>query len=132
MFACVRGDADEVSVLGSTAARDRQDVADDDDVINRVLEEGLRLKKKCKVLTALLQEREEELTREREAREAAGLHLHEKVTFELGKADAAHAAELARHRRSAEAEYASLARDLEAAHGALRALQVRCLGARVL
>ena len=125
MFACVRGDADEASLLGSTTARERLDVADDDDVINRVLEEGLRLKKKCKQLSALLQEREADLERERDAREAAGLHLHDKVQFELAKADAAHAEELARHRHAAEAECAALCRELEAAHGALRALQVR-------
>ena len=120
MFACVRDDnADESSIIGSSTARMKTEIADDDEIINRVLEEGLRLKKRCKSLTQMLEEKERQLMMEREARENANLTLHEKVQFELSKADTAHAMELSRLREEAQHECHGLAQQVDHLRGLL-------------
>ena len=121
MFACVRDDnADESSIIGSSTARMKTEIADDDEIINRVLEEGLRLKKRCKSLTQMLEEKERQLMMEREARENANLTLHEKVQFELSKADTAHAMELSRLREEAQHECHGLAQQVDHLRGLLQ------------
>ena len=122
MFACVRGE-EEDSVLGSSAARVRQDQDADDDIINRVLEEGLRLKKRCKTLTLLLEERETQLAAERDARESSALSLHDKVQFEVSKVDQSHAMEIARLQADHQEECAQLYQQLDVARAEGRHLE---------
>lgn len=57
MFACVSQDDDD-SVTGFSRRGGKKQVEQEDDLINKVLEEGLRLKKRCKILTSALSEAE--------------------------------------------------------------------------
>ena len=114
MFACVRGE-DEDSVLGPSNTRLRHEQDADDDIINRVLEEGLRLKKRCKTLSHMLEERDAQLAAERDARENSALTLHDKVKFEVSKVDQFHALELSRLWDSHREECAQLYQQLDLA-----------------
>ena len=65
MFACVSQDDDD-SVTGFSRRGGKKQVEQEDDLINKVLEEGLRLKKRCKVLTAALSDAESRAAAQRE------------------------------------------------------------------
>lgn len=65
MFACVSNDDDD-SVTGFSRRGGKKQVEQEDELINKVLEEGLRLKKRCKVLTTALSEAEGRLVAQRD------------------------------------------------------------------
>lgn len=54
MFACIANDDDNDTITGYARGGGKRLAEQEDEIINKVLEEGLRLKKKCKLLTTQL------------------------------------------------------------------------------
>lgn len=97
MFACVSHDDDD-SVTGFSRRGGKRQVEQEDELINKVLEEGLRLKKRCKALTTALSESEGRFTAQRESdhkgHQESILNMQKQIDQEGSRLSSAHAIEL--------------------------------------
>jgi dynactin complex subunit len=98
MFACVSNDDDD-SVTGFSRRGGKKQVEQEDELINKVLEEGLRLKKRCKALTTALSDSETRALSQRDIDQKGYqetiFNLQQQVDQETSKLSSAHAIELA-------------------------------------
>lgn len=98
MFACVSNDDDD-SVTGFSRRGGKKQVEQEDELINKVLEEGLRLKKRCKALTTALSEAEARAANQRDIDQKGYqetiVNLQQQIDQEASKLLSAHAIELA-------------------------------------
>jgi ABC-type phosphate transport system auxiliary subunit len=90
MFACVSADDDD-SVTGYSH-RDKRQVEQEDEIINKVLEEAMRLKKRCKVLTNALSEAENKAIADKKDDEA---YLQKEISMELSRVTSTHEFDMA-------------------------------------
>jgi dynactin complex subunit len=113
MFACVSNDDDD-SVTGFSRRGGKKQVEQEDELINKVLEEGLRLKKRCKALTTALSDSETRALSQRDIDQKGYqetiFNLQQQVDQEASKLSSAHAIELAHLSDSKQREIEDLRR----------------------
>lgn len=90
MFACVSADDDD-SVTGYSR-RDKRQVEQEDEIINKVLEEAMRLKKRCKFLTNALSDAENKAVTNKKDHEA---NLQREISIELSRITSTHEFDMA-------------------------------------
>lgn len=97
MFACVSNDDDD-SVTGFNRRGGKRQVEQEDELINKVLEEGLRLKKRCKALATALSEAESRAASQRESDQRSYqetiFNVQQQIDQEASRLSSAHAIEL--------------------------------------
>lgn len=97
MFACVSNDDDD-SVTGISRRGGKRQVEQEDELINKVLEEGLRLKKRCKALTTALSDADSRAVAQREADQKGYqeniFKVQQQIDVEASRLASAHSIEL--------------------------------------
>lgn len=97
MFACVSNDDDD-SVTGISRRGGKRQVEQEDELINKVLEEGLRLKKRCKALTTALSDADCRAVAQREADQKGYqetiFKVQQQIDLEASRLASAHSVEL--------------------------------------
>lgn len=97
MFACVSNDDDD-SVTGISRRGGKRQVEQEDELINKVLEEGLRLKKRCKALTTALSDADSRAVAQREADQKGYqetiFKVQQQIDLEASRLASAHSIEL--------------------------------------